>query len=91
MANQNKHSLSEVIEIDENGVVHLLGLMNLPPLACLDCGKPYRDFPLDSTLSAEQWRLIHDSEGGVLCANCMVARAAKLPGVVAVRMQIEFA
>ncbi len=67
------------------------GHMSSPPLACLDCGKVYRDFPLDATLPDEQWRMIHDSEGGILCANCMVARAAKLPGAVAVRMQIEFA
>ncbi len=58
---------------------------------CLDCGKPYSEFPLDSTLPDEQWRMIHNSEGGILCANCMVARAAKLPGTIAVRMRIEFA
>ena len=59
--------------------------------ACLDCGKPYSDFPLDTVLPDEQWRMIHDSEGGLLCANCMVARLAKLPGAVAVRMRLEFA
>ena len=59
--------------------------------ACLDCGKPYSDFPLDATLPDEQWRMIHDSEGGLLCANCMVARLAKLPGAIAVRMRLEFA
>ncbi len=60
------------------------------PLCCLDCLKPYSNFPLDSTLPNEQWRMIHDGDGGVLCANCMVARAAKLPGAVALRMRIEF-
>jgi hypothetical protein len=35
--------------------------------------------------------MIHNSEGGLLCANCMVERASHLPGAVAVRMQIEFA
>lgn len=66
-------------------------MKNLPPLACLDCGTPYQSFPLDSTLPNDQWRMIHDSEGGILCANCMVERASKLPGAVAIRMQIEFA
>lgn len=59
-------------------------------LSCMDCGVPYADIPLDATLSDEQWRMIHDSEGGILCASCMVARAAKFPGAVAVRMRIEF-
>ena len=58
-------------------------------LACMDCGKPYADFPLDATLPDEQWLMIHDSHGGVLCANCMVARAAKIPGAIAVRMFID--
>ena len=61
------------------------------PLTCMDCPKLYRDFPLDSTLPDEQWRMIHNSEGGVLCANCMVARARKLPGAVVVHIRIEFA
>ena len=56
---------------------------------CLDCGMPYKDFPLDTTLPDEQWRMIHDGEGGLLCAGCMVARAAHIPGVIAVRMFIE--
>ena len=60
-------------------------------LSCLDCGKLYAEFPLDSTLPDEQWRMIHESDGGLLCANCMVLRASKLPGVIAIRMQIEFA
>ena len=59
-------------------------------LKCMDCGVPYREFPLDTTLPDEQWRMIHDSDGGVLCASCIVRRAAKLPGVIAVRAVIEF-
>lgn len=62
-----------------------------PALGCLDCGKPYRSFLLDATLPHDQWRLIHHSDGGVLCANCIVARAARLSGAMAVRMRIEFA
>lgn len=60
-------------------------------LKCLDCRKPYKSFGLDMTLPDDQWRMIHDSEGGLLCANCMVARASKLKGAVAVRAKIEFA
>ena len=56
---------------------------------CMDCGMPYEDFPCDTTLPNEQWQLIHDQHEGLLCAGCMVARAAKLPGVIAVRMFIE--
>lgn len=60
-------------------------------LRCMDCGLSYCDFPLDTTLPDEQWLMLHDSPGGVLCACCIVRRAAKLPGVIAVRAVIEFA
>jgi hypothetical protein len=60
------------------------------PLRCMDCGTKYRDFPLDTTLPNEQWRMIHGDESGVLCACCIVARAARLTGAVAVRARIEF-
>lgn len=63
----------------------------VPPLACLDCGLLYRNFPLDATLPDEQWAMLHDGPGGLLCAGCIVKRAARLPGAVAVRMRIEFA
>lgn len=59
-------------------------------LKCMDCPTAYRDFPLDCTLPDEQWAMIHDSEGGVLCAACMVRRIRKrVPGAVAVRMTID--
>jgi hypothetical protein len=61
------------------------------PLCCMDCDEPYADFPLDTTIPDEQWALIHGSPGGVLCASCIVKRAAKLKGVVAVRAYFEFA
>jgi hypothetical protein len=47
---------------------------------CLDCQMLYREFGLDTVLPDEQWRAIHDSEGGVLCAACIVKRASKLNG-----------
>jgi hypothetical protein len=60
-------------------------------LVCADCGLPYQDFPLDTTIPDEQWHAIFGGPGGVLCASCIVKRAAKLPGAVAVRARIEFA
>lgn len=57
---------------------------------CLDCGLHYADFPLDMTLPDEQWLAIHPDDGGVLCAGCIVKRAEKLPGRIAVRARIEF-
>jgi len=58
---------------------------------CMDCGIPYQDFPLDMTLPDEQWLMIHpEGEGGLLCAGCIVKRAARLPGVIAVRAIFEF-
>ena len=57
---------------------------------CMDCKVLYSDFPLDTMLPDEQWRQIHNSEGGILCASCIVRRASRLPGAVAVRAYIEF-
>ena len=60
-------------------------------LKCKDCGKLYEYFLLNTTVSCEQWELIHP-EGlfGILCANCMVKRAAsKIPGVCSVKMVFE--
>jgi hypothetical protein len=58
---------------------------------CLDCGLPYQDFGLDTTLPNEQWLQIHpEGEGELLCANCIVKRASILPGIIAARMRLEF-
>ncbi len=58
--------------------------------ACIDCGLPYSEFGLDTTLPDEQWLAIHP-EGlhGILCANCIVRRAAEIEGVIAIRAEIE--
>ena len=56
---------------------------------CIDCGLPYSEFGLDMTLPNEQWLMIHPEGDGILCANCMVKRAAKLEGSIAVRAKIE--
>lgn len=57
--------------------------------ACLDCGLPHEQFPLDVNLPRGQWLAIHPDEHGLLCAACIVARAAKLPGAVVVHAIIE--
>lgn len=61
------------------------------PFACLECGKLYRDFPLDVVLPDEQWvRVSRRPRGdGFLCAGCIVERAAKLPGVTMAKMVLE--
>lgn len=56
---------------------------------CLDCKKHYTSFGLDLTLSRPQWLLIHPDETGLLCANCIVSRASKIPNAIAVRAVIE--
>jgi len=60
-------------------------------LRCMDCGKPYADFPLDVVLPRGQWLAIHPDENGVLCAACIVERAARVPGATVVHAIIEVA
>lgn len=60
----------------------------IPKAQCLDCGKPYADFSLDLLLPRWQWLQIHPADSGVLCANCIVDRASKLAGAVAVHAVI---
>lgn len=57
---------------------------------CLDCGLPYSEFFLDVTLPDGQWAMVHPDVNGLLCANCIVRRAAGLPGVIAIRATIDF-
>jgi hypothetical protein len=59
--------------------------------ACMDCGLDYEKFPMDTLLPRWQWLLIHPAEGGLLCANCIVARAAKVPGAVGLHAVIGIA
>jgi hypothetical protein len=69
------------------------------PLRCYDCGAPYSTFGLDTTIPDEQWARLFPGDnseavrcqkgGGILCASCMVKRAARLPGAVAVRAVID--
>src|SRR5690242_11416261 len=61
-----------------------------PPAAnCLDCGLPYERFPLDVILPRAQWLEIHPAEHGLLCAACIVERAAQVPGVTCVHAILE--
>jgi len=62
-----------------------------PCLACEDCGKRYEEFPLDVVIPDDQWLAIHAGRsGGVLCVNCIVARAAeRLPGVTVGKLIFE--
>lgn len=60
-------------------------------LRCMDCGMLYSEFGLDTVLPNAQWMAIHSADGGVLCANCIVKRAAKLRGATCAHMIIEIA
>ena len=66
--------------------------LSTPKAICADCGLPYFDFGLDTTLSDSQWLEVHpEGRNGLLCANCIVKRASLLTGVIAARMVIEIA
>lgn len=57
---------------------------------CEDCELQYLKFGIDTTLSNDQWLMIHpEGQEGILCANCMVKRASRLPGIIAARMVLE--
>jgi hypothetical protein len=55
---------------------------------CKDCNMPYDEFQLDSTLPDDQWSMIAKTEE-ILCANCIVKRASRLPGIIAVRFYLD--
>jgi hypothetical protein len=56
--------------------------------ACHDCGMKYGGADWrDTVLPDDQWDLICP-EGGILCANCIIKRAAKVPGVCYAKMQL---
>lgn len=56
---------------------------------CFDCAKPYAEFGLDTTLPNLQWKELTPDGAELLCANCIVRRASKMPNVLAARMVIE--
>jgi len=57
---------------------------------CMDCDLAYSNFPLDMMLPDEQWLMIHpEGLDGLLCAQCIVSRAAKLPHATVVMARID--
>lgn len=60
-------------------------MVNSVDAKCMDCGKLYENFGLDTTLPHNQWLMINPDDHGLLCANCIVLRAAKLPSITAMR------
>ena len=57
---------------------------------CEDCGKPYSEFELDTVLPNGQWELICSGRRHeLLCANCIVVRASKIPGCTVAHMVLE--
>lgn len=61
-----------------------------PRAVCLDCGLPYEEFGgLDILLPRSQWLVIHPDENGLLCAMCIVRRAAKIPECSAIQATLE--
>jgi hypothetical protein len=63
------------------------------PIKAAECEDCHREYPfgLDMTFPFEQWKMVSSSgdDGGILCPSCMVDRAAKIEGAIAVRAQIE--
>lgn len=60
-------------------------------VCCEDCDKPYTEFGLDLVLPDSQWEEITGRSDGsvILCANCIVKRAAKLSKFTVVKAQLE--
>lgn len=56
---------------------------------CLDCGRPYSEFGMDTHLPHSQWSLIHPDINGVICAQCIINRASKIPGATVAHILIE--
>lgn len=64
--------------------------MNPLEPVCMDCGKPYEEFGLDTYVNDSDWEKIHPDRDGLLCANCIVNRAAKIMGVIVIRMELDY-
>lgn len=57
--------------------------------ACSDCGLRYEQFLMDVVLPDYDWLMIHpEGVSGLLCAACIVKRAAKVHGAVIVFAQL---
>ena len=56
----------------------------------MDCGIEDAEM-VGMIIPRSQWLAIHPDDGGILCANCMVARAKKLPNEICITGIITFA
>lgn len=56
--------------------------------ACMNCGRERDTWPLDVVVPDDQWRQLtgRDDGRGILCLDCMLARAARLPGVTMAKL-----
>jgi hypothetical protein len=60
-------------------------------LRCMDCGCDYdAAMALSLLIPKTQWLKINPQDDGLLCANCIIIRAAKLPGAVNITGIITF-
>jgi len=58
----------------------------------MDCGADYDTaMAMSLLIPKSQWLRINPADGGLLCANCMLRRAAKLDGAVNITGVITFA
>lgn len=55
----------------------------------MDCGAKHGTFR-EMLLPRSQWLMINPADAGMLCANCMLQRADKLPGQVGVVALLTF-
>lgn len=68
------------------------GLNSIVTAGCEDCELPYQKFGIDAVLSNEQWILIHpEGTEGLLCANCIMKRAAFLSDIIIARVTFVMA
>ena len=62
-------------------------------MPCHDCGCHDSEMPLDTVLTLKQWETICPESVDrdfVLCASCIVRRAAKLRGYIGVTLRLAF-
>lgn len=59
------------------------------PTGCYDCGLPYKEFGLDVILPRSQWLVVCPEENALLCAQCIINRASKIPSISVVHATLE--
>ncbi len=64
---------------------HVRASAQEPKIGCEDCGLPYEQFPLDVSLPDADWQALkRPGDQGLLCAGCIVNRAAAMPSMIVV-------